>query len=172
VQLKQANTTAVAIARMDMKKWIGIMEAYENGSFLYHCTMPTDALVAFRDAAAEHFSYGLEALKYQQAKLGSTVRKYLRNQGYKSVAAEGFQAPGVVVAYTSDDGLKSGLKFRGRGMQIAAGVPLMVDEFTSGGDFKTFRLGLFGLEKLLNLQRTVDLFADTLALIEGEHDGQ
>jgi len=157
---------------MDMKKGIGLMETYENGGFLYHCTMPTDALAAFRDAAAEHFEYGLDEIKLQQAKLGAAMRDFLARQGYKSVAAEGFQAPGVVVSYTSDDGMKSGMKFRRRAMQIAAGVPLMVDEYTSGSDFKTFRLGLFGLEKLKNIQRTVELFAETLSQIESEHDGR
>merc|ERR1712151_319331 len=102
-----ASTNSTSFC-MDMKKWVGLMETYENNGHMYHCTMPTDALTAFRDAAAEHFEYGLQRLKRQQVLVGRAVRSLLENQGYKSVAANGFGAPGVVVAYPDDDGYKSG----------------------------------------------------------------
>merc|ERR1719282_1193009 len=161
--MSSANSSSFC---MDLKKWVSLMETYENGGHVYHCTMPTDALASFRDAAAEHFEYGLSRLKDEQVQVGCAVRDFLQKAGYKSVAAPGFGAPGVVVSYTDDDGFKSGAKFRNHGMQIAAGVPLMVDEFTSGQSFKTFRLGLFGLEKLQNIPRTMQALSATLTNVE------
>ena len=129
------------------------METYENGGHAYHATMPTDALIKFRDAMRETETYGLEKLRNQQIELGVRIRKLLSDKGIKSVAADGFQAPGVIVSYTSDAKVQTGKAFIEVGLQIAAGVPLQCDE---GDDFRSFRLGLFGLEKLKNVDRTVE----------------
>ena len=128
------------------------MQAYENGGHAYHATMPTDALTKFRDAMLETKAYGFEKVKAEQIELGAKARALLESKGIKSVAAEGFKAPGVVVNYTTDAAMQNGSKFAAQGMQAAAGVPLKCDE---GDDFKTFRLGLFGLDKLHNIDRTV-----------------
>ena len=143
----------------DLKKWLQIMEAYENGGHAYHATMPTDALIKFRDAMRESEALGFEKLRQQQIELGTQVRKLLNDRGIQSVAAEGFQAPGVVVSYTSDVNVQTGKAFAEVGLQIAAGVPLQCDE---GDDFQSFRLGLFGLEKLNNVNRTVETLAQAL----------
>lgn len=143
----------------DLKKWLQIMEAYENGGHAYHATMPTDALIKFRDAMRESEALGFEKLRQQQIELGTQVRKLLNDRGIQSVAAEGFQAPGVVVSYTSDVNVQTGKAFAEVGLQIAAGVPLQCDE---GDDFQSFRLGLFGLEKLNNADRTVETLAQAL----------
>lgn len=143
----------------DLKKWLQIMEAYENGGHAYHATMPTDALIKFRDAMRESEALGFEKLRQQQIELGTQVRKLLNDRGIQSVAAEGFQAPGVVVSYTSDVNVQTGKAFAEVGLQIAAGVPLQCDE---GDDFQSFRLGLFGLEKLNNVDRTVETLAQAL----------
>ncbi|MDB6180268.1 aminotransferase class V-fold PLP-dependent enzyme [Paracoccus fistulariae] len=137
---------------LDLKKWRAITEAYENGGHAYHATMPTDALLGLRDAMVETREMGLEAAREAQWDLGRKVRQMLAEKGIRSVAAKGFEAPGVVVSYTSDPDIKSGKKFLDQGMQIAAGVPLAVEE---GSDFSTFRLGLFGLDKLKDVDGTV-----------------
>jgi aspartate aminotransferase-like enzyme len=144
-------TTSTSFAA-DLKKWLQIMEAYEGGAHAYHATMPTDALAHTRDAMLETRSLGFEALRAHQLELGRRVRAVLAGKGLRSVAAEGFQAPGVVVSYTDHDGLHTGKAFLGEGLQTAAGVPLQCDE---PADFKTFRIGLFGLDKLQNIERTV-----------------
>ena len=149
-------TTSTSFA-LDLRKWLQIMEAYENGGFAYHATMPTDSLVTLRDVMKETEAYGWDKVKAEQLELGARVRSLLTNKGVKSVAAEGFQAPGVVVSYTDDDGIRSGKKFSDTGLQIAAGVPLQCDE---PDDFKTFRIGLFGLDKLHDIEGTVDRFAN------------
>jgi aspartate aminotransferase-like enzyme len=136
----------------DLKKWLQIMQAYEQGGHAYHATMPSDALARFRDAMFEAKAKGFNAVRNQQVELGSRVRALLAQKGFKSVAAQGFEAPGVVVCYTTDEGIKTGSKFIPLGLQIAAGVPLQCDE---PADFQTFRLGLFGLDKLGNIDRTV-----------------
>ena len=136
----------------DLKKWLQIMEAYEQGGHAYHATMPTDALTRFRDTIRETEALGFSLLKERQQQLGERVRGMLTARGIKSVAADGFAAPGVVVCYTEDAGIKSGSKFAAEGLQIAAGVPLQCDE---PADFQTFRLGLFGLDKLQDVDRTV-----------------
>ncbi|NKB59412.1 MAG: aminotransferase class V-fold PLP-dependent enzyme [Alphaproteobacteria bacterium] len=136
----------------DLKKWLEIMEAYENGGHAYHATMPTDAIAAFRDVMLETGAYGFKKVQAEQQELGDRVRALLTEKGFKSVAAEGFQAPGVVVCYTDDGDVQNGKKFAAQGLQIAAGVPLRCDE---PDDFHTFRLGLFGLDKLHNIDRTV-----------------
>ncbi|MDP3197013.1 aminotransferase class V-fold PLP-dependent enzyme [Tabrizicola sp.] len=137
---------------LDLKKWRVIMEAYEKGGHAYHATMPTDAIVGFRDAMVETEAMGFEEAKAAQWALGRAVRAMLAAKGVASVAADGFQAPGVVVSYTSDPDVQNGAKFRAEGLQIAAGVPLQVGE---GPEFKTFRLGLFGLDKLKDVDATV-----------------
>jgi aspartate aminotransferase-like enzyme len=149
---KIESTTSTSFA-CDLRKWLQIMEAYENGGHAYHATMPTDALRRLRDVMKETQEYGFEKVRLEQQALGTKVRALLANKGFKSVAAEGFEAPGVVVCYTEDADMQSGKKFMAEGLQIAAGVPLQCDE---PADFKTFRLGLFGLDKLHNIDRTVE----------------
>ena len=155
---KVTDTTSSSFA-CDLKKWLEIMRAYENGGHAYHATMPTDALVKFRDVMLETQELGFDKLKQQQVELGSRIRALLEERGYKSVAAEGFQAPGVVVSYTDDPDIQNGKKFLGEGLQIAAGVPLQCDE---GPDYRSFRIGLFGLDKLANIERTVENFRKAL----------
>ena len=137
---------------LDLKKWRGIMAAYEGGGHGYHATMPTDAIVTLRDAMLETKAMGFAAAKAAQWELGGAVRAVLAGLGAGSVAAEGFAAPGVVVSYTNDPEVQNGAKFRALGYQIAAGVPLQVGE---GAEFRTFRLGLFGLDKLADVAATV-----------------
>jgi aspartate aminotransferase-like enzyme len=137
---------------LDLKKWRAIMEAYEKGGHAYHATMPTDAILGFRDAMIETKAMGFAEAKAAQWALGRSVRAMLVERGVTSVAAEGFQAPGVVVSYTGDPEVQNGAKFRAEGVQIAAGVPLQVGE---GAEFRTFRLGLFGLDKLKDVDGTV-----------------
>ncbi|MCK2095723.1 aminotransferase class V-fold PLP-dependent enzyme [Thauera aromatica] len=144
-------TTSTSFA-CDLKKWLQIMEAYEGGAHAYHATMPTDGLVKLHEVMRETEAYGFDKVKAEQLELGARVRAALEARGIRSVAADGFQAPGVVVSYTDDDAIKSGAKFAAAGLQIAAGVPLQCDE---PADFKTFRLGLFGLDKLHNVDRCV-----------------
>ena len=145
------STTSTSFA-CDLRKWLQIMEAYENGGHAYHATMPTDALIRLRDAMKETEACGFDTVRAQQQELGAKVRALLARNGYRSVAAEGFEAPGVVVSYTEDPEIQSGKKFLGLGLQVAAGVPLQCDE---PADFRTFRIGLFGLDKLRNVDRTV-----------------
>jgi aspartate aminotransferase-like enzyme len=128
------------------------METFEQGGHAYHATMPTDALAALRDVMLETEAYGFTRVCQEQKELGRQVREMLVGKGFASVAAEGFQAPGVVVSYTRDPEIQNGRKFIGVGVQTAAGVPLQCDE---GSEFRTFRIGLFGLEKLHNPERTV-----------------
>jgi len=137
---------------LDLAKWRAIMAAYEGGGHAYHATMPTDAIVGLRDAMVETKAMGFEAAKAEQWALGRAVRALLEGRGVTSVAAPGYQAPGVVVSYTDDPDVQNGSKFKALGMQIAAGVPLQVGE---GEGFRTFRLGLFGLDKLANVEATV-----------------
>ncbi|WP_298564870.1 aminotransferase class V-fold PLP-dependent enzyme [uncultured Aliiroseovarius sp.] len=146
---KQATSTSFAV---DLGKWLSIMEAYEGGGHAYHATMPTDALRAFRDTMLETKEYGFDKLRDAQWEQGRRVRELLASKGVKSVAADGFTAPGVVVAYTSDPDIKAGKPFAAEGVQIAAGVPLMCDE---GDDYSSFRLGLFGLDKLYDVDASV-----------------
>jgi len=152
------NTTSTSFA-CDLRKWLEIMTAYENGGHAYHATMPTDALKKFRDTMKETEAGGFENARQEQLELGRKVREMLENRGFRSVSAAGFQAPGVVVSYTDDAEIQNGKKFLEQGLQIAAGVPLMCDE---PEDFRTFRLGLFGLDKLHNIDRTVAYLSDTL----------
>lgn len=145
------ETTSSSFA-CDLKKWLQIMETYEGGGHAYHATMPTDALVQFHATMKETEAYGFAKVRAEQQELGDKVRAMLERKGFKSVAADGFKAPGVVVSYTDAVDIHNGSRFAGEGVQIAAGVPLECDE---GDDFRTFRLGLFGLDKLHNIDRTV-----------------
>lgn len=150
-EARLAETSSNSFA-VDLKKWRAIMAAYEGGGHAYHATMPTDAIVGFRDAMLETKAMGFAAAKAAQWELGHAVRGLMAEKGVPSVAAEGFQAPGVVVSYTGDVAVQSGAKFRAEGLQIAAGVPLQLGE---GAEFRTFRLGLFGLDKLKDVPGTV-----------------
>ncbi|MDE2442285.1 MAG: alanine--glyoxylate aminotransferase family protein, partial [Betaproteobacteria bacterium] len=152
------ETTSTSFA-CDLKKWLQIMEAFENGGHAYHATMPTDALAAMRDVMLETEAYGFDRVCQEQQELGRRIRELLESRGFPSVAAEGFKAPGVVVSYTTDPDIQSGKKFLACGLQTAAGVPLQCDE---GPEFRTFRIGLFGLEKLHNPERTVANLAKAL----------
>jgi len=136
----------------DLRKWLEIMQAYENGGHAYHATMPTDALAKFCATMKETQAYGFDKVRKEQLELGRRVRELLTSAGFKSVAAEGFQAPGVVVSYTDDAEIQNGKKFAEQGIQIAAGVPLQCDE---PDDYRSFRIGLFGLDKLHNIDRSV-----------------
>jgi aspartate aminotransferase-like enzyme len=150
----------------DLKKWMQIMETYENGSYAYHTTLPTDALTRLAEVMRETRAYGFARVKAEQELLGKKVRTLFESRGLPSVAAEGFKAPGVVVSYTTDSDIQSGKKFLAEGLQTAAGVPLQCDE---GADFKTFRVGLFGLDKWHQVDKTVAHLAaalDRLGLVE------
>jgi aspartate aminotransferase-like enzyme len=136
----------------DLRKWLQIMEAYEAGGHAYHATLPTDALLRLSTTLRETQALGFEKMRDAQWELGKRVRAALEKAGYPSVAAEGYQAPGVVVSYTRDAAIASGKKFGELGLQSAAGVPLQCDEPAS---FRSFRLGLFGLDKLQNIERTL-----------------
>ena len=146
----------------DLKKWMQIAEGYEKGQHAYHTTLPTDALVRLRDVMLETRAYGFDKVRDEQLALGAQVRALLASRGFASVAAEGFAAPGVVVSYTSDPDIQSSKKFRDVGLQTASGVPLQCDE---GPEFKSFRIGLFGLDKWHNVERTVAQLAAALDAI-------
>lgn len=152
------STTSSSFA-CDLKKWLQIMESYENGSHSYHTTMPTDALARLRDVMQETRTYGFEKVRQEQIALGERVRALFESRGIRSVAANGFKAPGVVVSYTTDPEMQNSKKFLALGLQTAAGVPLQCDE---PAGFSTFRVGLFGLEKLHNVERSVGHLATAL----------
>ena len=152
-------TTSTSFA-CDLKKWLQIMETFENGGHAYHATMPTDALASMRDVMLETEAYGFDKVCKEQQELGRRIRELLVAEGFPSVAAEGFQAPGVVVSYTTDPDVQTGKKFLALGLQTAAGVPLQCDE---PAEFRTFRIGLFGLEKLHDPEQTVARLAAALA---------
>jgi aspartate aminotransferase-like enzyme len=152
------GTTSTSFA-CDLKKWLQIMEAYEGGAHAYHATMPTDTLAKVRDVMFEARAYGFDKLRNEQEALGAKVRALLEARGFTSVAAPGFQAPGVVVSYTDDAEIQNGKKFAAQGLQIAAGVPLQCDE---GADFRTFRIGLFGFDKLHDADRSTAALARAL----------
>ena len=147
----------------DLKKWLQIMEAFENGGHAYHATMPTDGLATLRDVMLETEAYGFENVCREQYELGRRIRELMVAKGFASVAAEGFQAPGVVVSYTTDPDIHTGKKFLAQGLQTAAGVPLQCDE---PADYRSFRIGLFGLEKLHDIERTAANFAKALDAVQ------
>jgi len=167
VMLSERARTAIEFTKSssfscDLKKWMQIAEGYEKGQHAYHTTMPTDPLVHLRDAMQEARPRGFEKVREQQIELGAKVRALLERRGFPSVAAEGWKAPGVVVSYTTDPDIKSGKKFLQVGLQTASGVPLQCDE---GADFSTFRLGLFGLDKWGNVDRSVAQLSKALDAI-------
>jgi len=150
--LERIGSTSSTSFSCDLNKWLAIMRAYEQGGHAYHATMPTDSLLRFHEVMQETNAYGFDKVKAEQQQLGDQVRALMARRGIKSVAAQGFEAPGVVVCYTGDVGVQNGSKFAELGIQIAAGVPLQCDE---PEDYQTFRLGLFGLDKLHNIERTL-----------------
>ena len=151
--LARIEATTSTSFSLDLKKWLQIMQTYENGGHAYHATLPTDGLAKLRDVMQELAAFGFDRAKAAQQQLGDRVRALLAHEGIRSVAAAGFQSPGVVVSYTDDVEWHSGRAFAALGLQIAAGVPLAVDE---PADFRTFRIGLFGLDKLMHVDRTVE----------------
>ena len=153
------DTTTSSSFALDLKKWLGIMEAHEKGTNAYHATLPTDGLAQLRDVMQETAAFGFDAAKAAQQELGQRVRALLEGKGIKSVAAAGFQAPGVVVSYTDHVDWQNTQAFAAQGLQIAAGVPLACDEPV---DYRSFRVGLFGLDKLKNIDRTVASFEKAL----------
>ncbi|MBK7794286.1 MAG: alanine--glyoxylate aminotransferase family protein [Betaproteobacteria bacterium] len=153
-----ATTTGTSFA-LDLRKWQQIMDAYVGGGHAYHGTLPTDALARLRDTMNEIRRHGFERARAEQQELGAKVRALLARKGFRSVAAEGFEAPGVVVSYTDDPDIHSGRKLLAQGLQTAAGVPLQCDE---PADFRSFRIGLFGLDKLQNIERTVGTLEQAL----------
>ena len=160
---RMAETTSDSFA-CDLKKWHQIMQAYVKGGHAYHATLPTDALARFRDAVLETRRVGLDVVRERQWQLGRAVRTLLADYGYASVAAPEFAAPGVVVSYTTDEQIHNGRKFIEQGLQTAAGVPLMCEE---PAGFRTFRIGLFGLDKWLDVDRAVDNLRQALDAIQG-----
>ena len=157
--IKKVETTESNCFSLDLKQWLTIMRAYENGGHAYHATMPTDSLRQFRDTILEAKEIGFDKLCDAQWEIGNRVRKVLADKGIESVAAKGFEAPGVVVSYTDRDDIHKGSAFAEAGLQIAAGVPLKVGE---PDNFKTFRLGLFGLDKLTDIDGAVERFEKAL----------
>ena len=158
--LQRLESTESNSFAVDLKKWWQIMQSFEQGGHAYHATPPTDALAVVASVMQEAEAFGLEKLRQSQWSLGRRVRALLAESSFPSVAAVGFQAPSVVVSYTSDAEISSGKKFAAQGLQIAAGVPLQCNE---GPDFRTFRIGLFGLEKLYNIERSVQTLETALA---------
>jgi len=146
----------------DLGKWHQIMQAYEGGAHAYHATMPTDGLVKLCDTMLETEAYGFDKVRAEQQALGESVRRLLEQHGYKSVAADGFKAPGVVVSFTEDPDIQTGKKFLDIGFQIAAGVPLQCDE---RDDYRSFRIGLFGLDKLHDVDGSVKRLESALKRI-------
>lgn len=163
--IAQVENTESNSFSLDLKQWLTVMRAYENGGHAYHATMPTDSLRQFRDTIFEAKEIGFDKLSDAQWELGNKIRDLLESRGIESVAAEGFKAPGVVVSYTDRDDMHKGSAFAERGMQIAAGVPLKCGEPDS---FKTFRLGLFGFDKLKDVDGTVERFKNTFEQVVGE----
>ncbi len=162
---KRIDSTTSDSFSCDLKKWLSIMETYESGAHAYHATLPTDGLLFLRDAMNELRAFGFEAGKAAQFELGRRVRALLAERGIPSVAAPGFEAPGVVVCYTAKDDWHKGSAFAAKGLQIAAGVPLACDE---GPEYKSFRLGLFGLDKLKDVDGAVRRFQAALDAIQNE----
>jgi aspartate aminotransferase-like enzyme len=163
VMLSESARTAIGKTQttsfaLDLAKWLQIMDAYETGSHAYHATMPTDGLRRLRDLMAETERAGFGTLRERQIELGRRVRKLLAERGLPSVAAPGFEAPCVVVSYTQHADMVA--RFTKAGAQVAAGVPLMCGE---PADYRAFRIGLFGLDKLGDLDGTVARLENALA---------
>ena len=156
---KAIDATQSSSFACDLKKWLQVMEAYEAGGHIYHTTLPTDALTRMREIMIEAREYGFEKIRNEQIELGRQVRALLESCGIRSVAAEGYKAAGVVVSYTRDPEIQNSKKFLALGLQTAAGVPLQCDE---PKDFMTFRIGLFGLDKWHQPERSVQHLAQAL----------
>jgi aspartate aminotransferase-like enzyme len=156
---ERIDATTSSSFSMDLKKWLQIMETHEKGAIAYHATLPTDGLAQLRDVMRETARFGFDQARAAQQALGASVRALLVARGIRSVAAEGFQAPCVVVSYTDRADWANTQAFARQGLQIAAGVPLACDE---GPDFRSFRIGLFGLDKLMNVERTLTTFERAL----------
>jgi aspartate aminotransferase-like enzyme len=156
---EKINETKSTSYSCDLLKWLQIMQVYESGGHAYHATMPTDAIKHFRDTINETAEFGFDNAQKKQQELGDKVRTLLQRYNINSVAAKGFHAPGVVVSYTTDKEIQNGSKFKAIGMQIAAGVPLQCDE---GDDYQTFRIGLFGLDKLKDVDAAVKKLENAL----------
>jgi len=163
--LARVRATSSSSFACDLKKWLDIMTAYEDGAHAYHATMPTDGLIRFRDSLLETKALGFDQAKQAQLELGRKVRNLVGQFGFPSVAAEGFEAPGVVVSYTDNEAIRTGRRFAEQGMQVAAGVPLQCDEPEG---FSTFRIGLFGLDKLCNIDRTVTQLQEALQRVTAD----
>jgi aspartate aminotransferase-like enzyme len=161
--LERIEQTRSSSFACDLRKWLEIMRAYQRGGHAYHATLPTDAPKLFRDTMKETEAYGFDKVREEQLELGMQVRRLLASKGFQSVAAPGFEAPGVVVSFTDDPDIQNGRKFLEQGLQIAAGVPLMCDE---GETYRSFRIGLFGLDKLHHVERTVAYLARALDHME------
>ena len=153
------NKTQSTSFSCDLLKWLQIMQAYENGAHAYHATMPTDAIKRFRDTIIETEEFGFDNARKKQQELGDKVRALLESHNINSVSEKDYQAPGVVVCYTNDKAIHNGSKFSNIGIQIAAGVPLQCDE---GDDYQAFRIGLFGLDKLKDVDAAVKRFENAL----------
>jgi len=160
--LERIEATTSTSFSLDLRKWLQIMQTYENGGHAYHATLPTESLLRLRDVRKETAAFGFDKAKSAQQELGDRVRALLAHEGIHSVAAPGFQAPGVVVSYTDDMEWHSGRAFAALGLQVAAGVPLACDE---PADFRSFRIGLFGLDKLMNVERTVESLDHALSAL-------
>ncbi|KAI5912919.1 aminotransferase class V-fold PLP-dependent enzyme [Thauera sp. 2A1] len=160
-RIDETSSTSFAC---DLRKWLQIMETYESGGHAYHATMPTDALASVRDVMKETQAYGFDKVRDEQRELGRRVRATLERKGFPSVAAPGFQAPSVVVSYTDDAEIQNGSKFAALGMQVAAGVPLQCDE---RADYRSFRIGLFGLDKLHEVERSVAALEQAIERLPG-----
>jgi len=146
-RIEQTKSTSFAL---DLRKWLEIMETYENGAHAYHATMPTDGLRRLRDVMNETREFGFERARERQVELGRRVRALLAERGFPSVAGTGFEAPCVVVSYTDIPDIVP--RFAKAGAQVATGVPLMCGE---PEDYRAFRIGLFGLDKLADVDGTV-----------------
>ena len=157
--LERLQATQSDSFALDLKKWHSIMGAYLNGGHAYHATLPTDGLAQLLDTYHEMARVGFDELKHRQIRMGQAARELLENHGFKSLAAAPYQASTVVVSHTDRDDIQSGAAFRDVGLQVAAGVPLACGE---SEHFKTFRIGLFGLDKLMHEARTLDLLQDAL----------
>jgi len=157
--IERLETTTSDSFALDLRKWHSIMAAYLDGGHAYHATMPTDGLASFLDTYEEMASIGFDALKTRQIELGRQVRELMEGYGFKSLAADGFKSPTVVVSHTDRADFKNGSAFASVGLQIAAGVPLECGE---SAQFQTFRIGLFGMDKLMNIDRTVSHLDDAL----------
>ncbi|MDN5712479.1 MAG: alanine--glyoxylate aminotransferase family protein, partial [Brevibacterium aurantiacum] len=145
------DSTSTSFA-MDLKKWLFIADEYEEGRAPYHATMPTDSLAHNAAIMLETEQLGFDKLSAAQFELGDRVRKVFAERGLPSVATPEFASPSVVVVHTDNPKLATGAQFKEAGVQIAAGVPLQCDE---PEDFSTFRIGLFGLDKLGDIDGTI-----------------